>query len=182
MNELTCDRVQDLLPELLQGTLQPSDRRAVDSHLASCEECHEVLDFLRRIEEERPELENLGLETIRAAVAAAFDAAVAASGPARGEEEVISLDSRRHRRRFVSELRWSLPAAAVLVIALGTSQLWNPGGGPTTDLLDFELGTEPETGESFAFFMGDDPVVAGGMVIEELSDEELMALLEELES
>ena len=48
--------------------------------------------------------------------------------------------------------------------------------------MDFEPFAQSEGEESYAFFMGDDPVVAGGMVIEELSDEELMSLLEELES
>ena len=83
--------------------------------------------------------------------------------------------------RPLSELRWSLPAAAVLVIALGTSVIWFGDGGRPAGVVDPVQVTEDEV-DGYAFYLGEDPVIAGGVVLEELSDEELQNLLEELES
>ena len=72
---------------------------------------------------------------------------------------------------------WALSAAAVVILALGTSILWNGGDGDMvqdpTAVASQEL--LPES------WLWDDGMVAGAPVFDGLSDEDLEALLEELE-
>ncbi len=181
MNDTGCDRVRDLLPELHHGDLSSAVRHEVDAHLSSCGECREILDFLRRVERERPEAPASALKAARAAAAREFAERPLYSGPEPVDEGVVPLNTFRDRPRWLSELRWSLPAAAILVIALGTSVIWFGDGGPQTGVLDSVEATESDV-DGYAFYMGEDPVIAGGVVLEELSDDELQTLLEELES
>lgn len=49
MNRCTDSNIQELLPDLLHGTLAADARGRVESHLATCGECREELDVLRTI-------------------------------------------------------------------------------------------------------------------------------------
>lgn len=181
MNDMRCDRVQDLLPELHHGELSSAERHEVDAHLSSCGECRKILDFVRRVDAGRPEAPDSALAAARAAAAEAFAERPRFTGPSRVSQDIISLDARRERPRWLSEIRWSLPAAAVLVIALGTSVIWFGDGAQPTEPMDAAEAIEAEA-DGYAFYLGEDPVIAGAFVLEELSDDELQSLLEELES
>ena len=49
MNRCTDSDIQEVLPDLLHGTLAADARGRVEAHLATCEECREELDVLRTI-------------------------------------------------------------------------------------------------------------------------------------
>jgi anti-sigma factor RsiW len=49
MNRCTDSDIQELLPDLLHGTLGADARGQVEAHLATCGECREELDVLRTI-------------------------------------------------------------------------------------------------------------------------------------
>ena len=41
---MTCQEVVRALSDYIDGTLAPADHSAVEAHVASCHECHVVLD------------------------------------------------------------------------------------------------------------------------------------------
>ena len=41
---MTCQELVRALSDYIDGTLTPADHSAVESHVASCHECHVVLD------------------------------------------------------------------------------------------------------------------------------------------
>jgi len=49
MNRCSDSDIQELLPDLLHGTLAANARGRVEAHLATCGECREELDVLRTI-------------------------------------------------------------------------------------------------------------------------------------
>jgi anti-sigma factor RsiW len=49
MNRCTDSDIQELLPDLLHGTLAAHARKRVEAHVATCGECREELDVLRTI-------------------------------------------------------------------------------------------------------------------------------------
>jgi anti-sigma factor RsiW len=49
MNRCSDSNIQELLPDLLHGTLAADARGRVEAHVATCEECREELDVLRTI-------------------------------------------------------------------------------------------------------------------------------------
>jgi anti-sigma factor RsiW len=49
MNECTENEIQEMLPDLLHGTLAADVRGRVEAHLASCEQCREDLEVLRAV-------------------------------------------------------------------------------------------------------------------------------------
>jgi anti-sigma factor RsiW len=50
MNRCTESAIQEMLPDLLHGTLTADARRGVEAHLATCEECRENLKVLRTVQ------------------------------------------------------------------------------------------------------------------------------------
>jgi anti-sigma factor RsiW len=49
MNKCIDTEIQEMLPDLLHGSLDDSARRQVEAHLASCESCREDLDVIRAV-------------------------------------------------------------------------------------------------------------------------------------
>lgn len=49
MNKCTDNQIQELLPDLLHGSLDDHARREVEAHLATCESCREDLDVIRTV-------------------------------------------------------------------------------------------------------------------------------------
>ena len=49
MNKCTDIEIQELLPDLLHGSLDDHARREVEAHLATCESCREDLDVIRTV-------------------------------------------------------------------------------------------------------------------------------------
>jgi anti-sigma factor RsiW len=49
MNKCTDSDIQEMLPDLLHGTLAADARGQVEAHLATCEECREEVEILRTV-------------------------------------------------------------------------------------------------------------------------------------
>jgi hypothetical protein len=49
MNECTENEIQEMLPDLLHGTLGADARARVEAHVASCGQCREELEVLRTV-------------------------------------------------------------------------------------------------------------------------------------
>ncbi len=156
MTRIGCADVKDLLPEWSRRELPESERAVVDAHLSSCEQCSEEVELLRRIQAAA-----LGPP---ASLASEIKAALAAE---------IEFDAQVASRRVGRFGGWRLPAAASVVLALGTALIWQrtqaqPEVGP--------LGQDP-----FAVvWPSDDADVAGVPMLADLSDEDLAILLQEL--
>ena len=156
MTKIGCADVKDLLPEWIRRELPEGDRAVVTAHVSSCESCSEEVELLRRIQAAAFSTPPSLASEIKSAVAAEIESdAVVEYGRA---------------GRFAG---WRLPAAASVVLALGTALIWQrtqalPEVGP--------LGQDPFT----VVWPSDDADVAGVPMLADLSDEELALLLEEL--
>lgn len=164
MSESTCEAVRAALPEWARG----ESARAADleAHLARCADCAREAALLRTLYQSQPapppELEG----RIRHAVQGAVPTSGApGTPPAQGGTTWL----RRHP--------WPLAAAAVLVLVVGTALLERRTGDPS------RMGGEG-AGDPDPWLMddwgGEQGIVAGVPVIEQLSDEQLLTLLEEL--
>lgn len=49
--KLTCDELDALLPEFLDGSLTPEEEAAAAEHLATCDQCRIVLSDLKGVGE-----------------------------------------------------------------------------------------------------------------------------------
>lgn len=105
MNKCTDSDIQEMLPDLLHGTLTPERSERVEAHLATCEECREEIEVLRTVK--------------TAAVFAPridVDRVVRQIPPYRA---VVPVTERPASTRIVS---W-LVAAALVVVAIGGGSL-----------------------------------------------------------
>lgn len=146
--KMSCESVQDVLPELASGRIGEADRPGVESHVAVCPDCRDTLAALRLLQAATPPAVPPGLESrIRAAVA---------------------------RRPFWRRPApaWGLAAAAVLALLLGRSLV--PGSRAEPEIL--AMGQE-----DVLVLLPDDGMVAGGPLLDDLTDDELATLLEELD-
>src|SRR5688500_18437866 len=50
MNECMEPAIQELLPDVLHGTIAPGERARVEAHLGSCNSCREELEVLRAVQ------------------------------------------------------------------------------------------------------------------------------------
>ena len=156
MTKIECADVKDLLPEWIRRELGERDRSVVSAHVSSCASCSEEVELLERIRGAAFSMPASLSSDIKSAVAAEMEsnAGVAYSRASR-------------------VARWWLPAAATVVLALGTAVIWQrtqtlPDVGP--------LGQDPFA----AVWPSDDAEVAGVAMLADLSDEDLALLLEEL--
>ena len=156
MTKIGCAEAKDLLPEWICRELPESDRVIVTAHVSSCDSCSEEVELLKRIQAVASGTPASLASEIKAAVAAEIGSGV---GVEFG--------------RAVRFAGWRLPAAASVILALGTALIWQrtqalPEVGP--------LGQDP-----FAVVWPSDVAdVAGVPMLEDLSDEDLVLLLEEL--
>jgi len=49
MNKCIDTEIQEMLPDLLHGSLDDRARRQVEAHVATCESCREILDVIRTV-------------------------------------------------------------------------------------------------------------------------------------
>src|SRR5688572_18582033 len=49
MSECMEREIQEMLPDVLHGTIGPADRARIDAHLATCGSCREELDVIRAV-------------------------------------------------------------------------------------------------------------------------------------
>ncbi|MEX0906761.1 MAG: zf-HC2 domain-containing protein [Gemmatimonadota bacterium] len=160
MNRYDCDRVQDLLPSLARGELLFHERESTQSHVNACDACRDELALVLLIQQ--------ALDPVPAALEARVLAAIDGAHAPAGRNSL---------------LRWPparlAMAAAVTMAVIGGSLLadrfggLSPGGQATTD---FDL-----AGVSVLDWSGNDPLLHPAP-IEELTVEELEALLAELDS
>ncbi len=167
-----CEFYTDALVELARGDLEPERVDRVEAHLAECRDCRETLEAIRLVQgAPAPMPEDLETRIREAVRGDATERSVRVEAP------TIRLAP---RRRWSGWRAWSLPlaAAAALVIWLGAENILAPGNGtsePTT--------TEAAVAEydPYGAWPASDGVVAGDMVLSELSVDELEALLEEMQ-
>jgi len=154
MSPTTCEWVRDRLPDRVAERLDGQERERLDAHLTDCPECREELALVRALRASRPEPSTALEQRVRS-----------------GLRSVPAVGARTTARP------WWMAAAAVLVLALGTGVVWdqlNVGSSdPEAVLLADDLDSD--------LWPGGETMVAGGLVWEDLSDEELEALLEDFE-
>ena len=113
MNKCTDSNLQEMLPDLLHGTLPADARERVEAHLATCDECREDVEVLRTVK--------------TAAVFAPqidVDRVVRQIPPYRA---IVPVTERPASTRMVS---WLVAAAlAVVVIGGGSLVLMRPNAG-----------------------------------------------------
>ncbi len=157
---MTCQDVLDLLPDWAAGRLardaSHDEESRVAAHLSACASCAAEAALLRSLLATRPEAP--------ADLAPRLSAALRAQTPAPA-----------HRSRRLRPA-WALPAAAVLVLAIGTSVLRNRVAPTDADSALGEVAVVDDAG----VWIAEDGMVAGAPVLEDLSDEALAALLEEM--
>lgn len=152
----TCETVQDLLPDLAAGRLDAARREGVEAHLGECGQCAGLLETLTLLAGATPAVPD-GLEArIRSAVL--------------GDARPVAPAARPRLR--LSAPAWGLAAAAVMALLLGRTLVDGNGGSPEILAMGQD---EP------ALLLPDDGVVAGSLVLDALTDDELAILLEEME-
>lgn len=166
-----CQGIRDLLPELAQGTLDQATEVRVQEHLSACSECSQEEGLVRSILASRPEppveLQDRIQERIRQ------EMGVGAQGSQIGDDGVVSIQT---KRRWAPS--WTLSAAAILILSLGIGVIWNGQRPPELNQDPVLVVAEEPLPESWLW---DDGLVAGGPVYDGLTEEQLVALIEELE-
>lgn len=177
MSRWTCDQVQDVLPEhVAQGLHDEAFALGVREHLAQCAECRAVCETVASVADlARPttplDLDDRVLQALRASRGA----------------HAGSAQPGAQRRTIMGSMggvpaRW-LAIAAGLVLTLGTPLLMRQAdsGASGADLVAGMSGDDLE--QVAQLLPGDDErtSVAGALLLDQLTDEELLALLEDLE-
>ena len=152
----TCQELADRLPDWIAGRLSDGDSVLVKDHVSGCEDCSAQADLLAELFSARPEAPTGMGERI----------ASAASVQVLPKAETETAGSRP---------AWVLSAAAVLVLAVGTTLLMR--APPSMDI----AGALGEVSlEESQVWIADDGAVAEAPVLDDLSDEALATLIEEL--
>lgn len=146
-----CERIRAVLPDWVRGELDAAEAEAVAVHVTDCAECRAEADLLRLLAAAPPAVPAGLADRIRTEVARDRPAAVAGGRP-----------------------WWGLAAAAVAAVALGIGV--TSGGGPS-DVSVPVYASDAATGEAW---LSGDGEIAGAPALGDLSDDELMALLDDL--
>ena len=164
MIDLECERVSDLLPDYVGGRLTGDAVAAVRSHLAGCADCDAEARALR------------ALLADRVAAPAGLHAGVVAAALAR----------RPRRRRILRPRSLVLAASVAAALLLARQLVESPdGSGSETESPDTTVASADDPlwtdnlEPPYSGFPGVDGVVAGGVLLDDLSVEQLEALLEE---
>jgi len=169
MKSPECDNIRDLLPEWVVGALEEDQMTRVEKHLSECPECGVEEEVVRTLFEARPQAP-AGLE---------------ARIQLRLREEMAVVRETSSKERRVIPLfggmrwapSWALSAAALVVLSLGIGVMWE-GEVPEVTLDPMEVAAEEPLPEAWLW---DDGMVAGAPVYDGLTDEQLEALIQELE-
>jgi len=172
MSGQDCDGIRDVLPEWAMGALNAEGRETVEKHLSTCSDCAGEAEVLRVVLASRPE-PPAGLEArIQARVREELQGLGAKEVPPR-EAGVIPLF---RLNRWAPA--WALSAAAVVILSLGIGVIWSGGNGPEIPQEPVQVAVDEPLPESWLW---DDGLVAGAPVYDGLTDEQLEALIQELE-
>ncbi len=150
MSDMDCATVREWIPDVAAGRSGREERRSVDRHTTTCEECRAELALARVLFE--------GRESAPRDLSAPIVAALGG-------------DRRVPRRPW-----WGISAAAIAALALGIGVSSRTPETPAPSEAEVALDTE-EGGE---LWLADDGVLAGAPVFETLSDEALAELLEDM--
>jgi anti-sigma factor RsiW len=170
MSKRDCERIQEVLPEWILGSLKPGLGSEVKRHLASCPDCTRDEETLRQVLASRP----TPPPDLPGRIQARVREEMASAGSAMTKErDVIPLI---RRPRWAPT--WALSAAAVVILSLGIGVLWNGEEAPEVGIDSVQAAAEEPLPEQWLW---DDGMVAGAPVYDGLTDEQLEALIEELE-
>jgi hypothetical protein len=164
--------MRDLLPDWIVGTHPPEIAGAVGEHLLTCSGCQAEEKVLRTLLASRPEPPTGLEERIKASVRKDRSTGTQVEGEA-PEPKVIPLF-----RRYPRTPAWALSAAAVVILSLGIGVIWNGKDLPDVEQGPVQVAAEEPLPEAWLW---DDGMVAGAPVYDGLTDEELEALIQELE-
>lgn len=176
MSTLDCERVRDRLPALLAGDVSGDEGGLLRAHLAGCAACRDdaaVVQLLARSAPQPP-------ATLQAEVLAALRAEQAPRlrivGPQRAARAPFLVGARR----------WAL-AASVVVVAASAALLWRRAQTPQVPeapaaALEGATTTEDAAESPLPEWPASRGVVAGGAVLDDLSEAQLQALLKEMTS
>ncbi|HSM36250.1 MAG TPA: zf-HC2 domain-containing protein [Longimicrobiales bacterium] len=175
MNDGTCERFRDRLVDHLHRDLDALEAAETQAHVDRCGDCAAELDLLRGLGEARRSAPPGFAE----GVLAAHDAAARATDIAAFRE-----GGRGVALHPVTRPAWlrGLPLAAALagVLLVGAVVVRGGFGPDAVPAEDAEL--LQEVGLAILPWPGDDGVIAGAPSLDALTDAEIEALLEELES
>ena len=123
---ITCETLDELLPDLLEETLDPSSRAAAEQHAAACERCSALLGDLEVIRVEARALPALRpSRDLWEGISARIEAPVIPLEPARTPlAEPAPLASRPARAPLQIRRRWLAAAAAALVMGTAGITRW----------------------------------------------------------
>lgn len=167
MKSPECEGVQEFLPEWISGLLEEGREEELRNHLTTCAGCRQEEALLRVILDVRPEPPAGLEERIQARVREELS-----PGTRSGNLRVL-----RPRRGRQWAPAWALSAAALAIVSLGIGVLWN-GEAPEIITEPLEVAAQEPLPEAWLW---DDGMVAGAPVYDDLTDEELEALIEEME-
>ena len=153
MNELNCEYVRDVYPDVLNGQADAALETAVRAHVARCAECREETD----------------------AVDAIFAGSIVA--PPELRERVLAEWVAQPARR-ASGVRYIAIAATVAAALIGGSLLWNR----TSDNGGQPLVVNEQRGPDLGVVTVEAALVSGTESLQDLTVEELEQLLGEIES
>jgi len=151
MTPTSCEWVRDRLPDRPAGRMEASERERLEAHLDGCGDCRDELALVTALWEGRPQPSYELAERVR---------------------ERLQRERDRRRRGHP----WWMAVAAALVVALGTGVVWSHlqgPEGPGSVLLTEDVESD--------LWPGGETLVAGGLVWDDLSEEEIQALLEDLD-
>lgn len=186
MSECTSLEFRDQLPDLLHGSLGPDAEVLLRSHLVSCEQCREELELLElgaaAIAIDTPPV---NLAPIVAAMSAAagretdqlsatvqvrrIHAERSASGRTSGDQSFGKMPS-VFQKRSATRRRLGTVAALAAVLALAAIGTWNAVTSDSGSSQQVAAEVAPTSGLNFSSTLSD------------LSDEALLALLDDLDS
>lgn len=157
---MTCQEMANRLPDWTSGSLTDAESALVAEHLDVCEDCSAQASVLGALFVARPEAPAGLAERIARA--------------ARVQAHAVPRAGVKHAWHRPA---WALPAAAVFLLAVGTTILFRD---PQMIEMASALGDGPL--EESPIWVTDDGAVAGAPVLDDLSDEALTALVDELGS
>ncbi len=157
MRPLECGSARGLLPDHVAGVLAAPEKGRLEAHVTGCAECQAELEVVAALRAAWLEPPAGSVERVRAALRSELGSS--AAPPPR-----------------IPWLRpsWGLAAAALVVLG-ATSVLLRGNAVEDMDPLLAALEGAPSV------WLAEEGAVAGALVLDELSDEELTSLLEEFE-
>ena len=158
VSEIGCEHIVDLLPDWVAGRLDGPSADDVAAHVLTCASCAAEVEVVRRLHAARPAAPS---DLARRITAAARAQNPSARGPRRGVRRIAPA--------------WALSAAAVLALAVGTTIYMD-----RREPVPTELAEQVAVDEDAGVWIADDAFVAGAPVLEELSDDDLAALLDDM--